>query len=299
MNPAEYLRTPPEALMAKHAKTFSFAAAVLSSEQLREVARLYRLCRVIDDCADELPGEEGRRYLNLFLLGIAGKSSEFGDAFRELENLGVEKRHLSALIQGGLLDLNNQPILETQDVLHYCFLVAGVVGVMMCPLLGVRDPQALPYARDLGIAMQLTNICRDVKADAQINRVYLPDLGLSARELAGLSSTPKNVRASVKHWLSEADAFYESAYQGLAFLPLRARVCILIAGQVYRAIGQKVLRRDCDVLSGRVYLSKLEKTWVVFKSLPRLLRLNFWRRPKRRQELESDRFLRAVEDFYA
>lgn len=285
--------------MAKHAKTFSFAAAVLSAEQLRNVARLYQLCRVIDDCADEMGEEAGRAYLQAFQKGIDGEDSDFGRAFRRLEILGVERRHLSALIQGGLFDLNQTPVHRADDLLHYCYLVAGVVGVMMCPLLGVKESEALPYARDLGIAMQLTNISRDVKADAEIDRVYLPSLNLSAEALAQDTRTAGDVQKSVAKWLDEADRFYESAYQGLAFLPLRARFCILIAGQVYRAIGHKIRAQGFDVHSGRVFLAKWEKIWVVVKSLPRILHLRFWCRPSTRRALESDALLQKVEASYA
>lgn len=295
MNPIEYLNTAPEALMSQHAKSFSFAASVLSGKQLQDIARLYQLCRVIDDCADELPPPEGLKYLCDFQNALSGDSSEFNLAYRPLQQLGIESKHLRALIQGGLFDVKCETVILDQDLIRYCYLVAGVVGVMMCTLLGAQDSRAKLYARDLGIAMQLTNICRDVKVDAEKGRIYLPGLQFSSHHLASAEFTPLELRTCVQRWLDEADLYYESAYKGLSFLPLRARFCILVAGEVYRAIGHKIRSQSYEVHSGRAYLTKIEKIFVVIKSLPRLFFPNFWRKPVLREQLAFDEFLSNVE----
>lgn len=298
MNPLDYLAIEPRYLMAQHAKTFAFAGAVLSKDQLGPIARLYQICRVIDDCADELPPIEGRQWLQKLKTSLVSGSDQFGKAFRDVESRGVERRYVAALIEGGLFDVDQRSIQTEGDLLHYCYLVAGVVGLMMCPLLGGRSGLAQSYARDLGIAMQLTNICRDVRLDASMGRIYLPDSQSNVLALAQAKSTPDGVKSCLRKWLGEADRFYESAYLGLAFLPLRARFCILIAGEVYRAIGAKIRRSDYEVHARRVYLTKMEKVVVACKALRRTLRLSFWIKPRTRRWLAADELLRGVEALY-
>jgi phytoene synthase len=156
------------------------------------------------------------------------------------------------------------PPSDDDELLRYCYRVASTVGLMMCAVLGVREPSAFPHAVDLGVAMQLTNICRDVREDARMGRVYLP---ASRLEAAGL--TPDDLLQDrvdrealarvVADLLHLADRYYASADAGMRWIPARARTAIVVASRVYRAIGVKLRRRGCDAWSGRTVVGGVEK----------------------------------------
>src|SRR5690606_4571262 len=131
------------------------------------------------------------------------------------------------------------------------------------------DARALAHAVDLGIAMQLTNICRDVAEDASRGRVYLPRCrleaaGTSPEEIVSGRAAPAKVAAVVRDLLDLADAYYESADAGMRFIPDRARLAILVASRIYRAIGWRLRRRGGDALAGRTVVPAHEKAAWVF-----------------------------------
>ncbi len=206
----------------------------------------------------------------------------------KLESYGISKSYLNILVEGALFDVNKKTIQTQSDLIRYCFHVAGVVGLMMCPLIFVRDRKAHAFAVDLGIGMQLTNICRDVLEDAKNERIYLPSLDLKEKNvnLFGLTSQIKitsdsgneiaNLKELVKRQLDLADVYYKSSFKGLAYIPLRPRFAILLASNIYKAIGDKIRKQGYNVLSGRTYLSKTEKVWVSIKAFFKVFHKNFW-----------------------
>ncbi len=273
----------PQAIMAAHGKSFYFASLFFPQSQFADIALLYSVCRYIDDTADEQSAEAARPALTRIRQQIedANVQGPLRPALDRLFALGVEKKHLLELIDGAEFDARGETVTDRHMLIQYSYWVAGVVGLMMCPLLGTRDPEAGPYAADLGIGMQITNICRDVLGDALNGRTYLPGLDLK-QLLAG--ETPENVRRIVKEHLDLADSYYESGYRGLGFLPFRARLCIVLAGEVYRHIGEKIREKNYNVLRGRVYLTYFEKVRVALKCVVFLLQPRFWR-PRRQLEL--------------
>ena len=276
------LRTEPTQVMAEKGKSFYFASFFFSSDRMRRIARLYQICRYIDDCADEQNPELAKASLTRLIADVEDlqRESDFQNAVREVEGFGVKRRHLRELLAGAQFDAEGGVIETDQDLLTYCYLVAGVVGVMMCPLLGCKDPSARSAAINLGIAMQLTNICRDIRQDYESGRWYLPrqNSKVCLESLSSQSSeTPRELKDLVQHYLSIADDYYQRGYQGLAYLPLRSRFCILIAGEVYRAIGTKIRKQGFQVLSGRTYLHFSEKLFVAIKALRLLWQPRFWR----------------------
>jgi phytoene synthase len=166
--------------------------------------------------------------------------------------LGEHPLALSAL--GDLVDtvrrdLDLVRMANQAELLRYCYGVAGTVGVMMTCLLNAREREkALPHAIDLGIAMQLTNISRDVLDDAHLNRLYLPADG-AAGTIAPEDIVAGNRAARHQAWLGARDllgtseAYYRSGWQGLGYLPFRARLAIAVAAKVYRQIGRQILQR--------------------------------------------------------
>jgi phytoene synthase len=255
---------------------------VFRKERLVKIALLYRLCRFIDDCADELPEQESDRAIVEILndLDDPSRETQVNRLVSQVEQWGVRRDYIRELVIGAQFDAKGGDVSTTTDLMVYCYRVAGVVGLMMCPLIGVSSREAYPHAIDLGIGMQLTNICRDIREDALKGRSYLPvemlkRVGLEQQHLMA-SQTPDLLKILVKRCLDEADRYYLSAYEGLAFIPIRPRFVILLAGEVYRHIGIKIRNNDYDVLTGRTYLSKPEKFWVAFKTLFKVAMPRFW-----------------------
>jgi phytoene synthase len=180
-----------------------------------------------------------------------------------------------ALLTGMEMDLRSWQVRDEEELIHYCYHVAGVVGLMMCRVMGVHDPAAMKHAVDLGIAMQLTNIARDVGEDWSIGRSYLPkswtDLGLpeqvgtlpkasNADRSNALSN--ENVQASVERIVRSAEGYYRSGLAGLSYLPSSCRPAICLAAKVYREIGREILRRESRVMDGRISISPARIAWI-------------------------------------
>ena len=278
-----YLDTNSKEVMQKHGKSFYFASQIFSQDQFVKIANLYQFCRYVDDLADEFEPEESKRLLSKLKTELENNSlsGEHKILVQDLIKEGIKPSFMIELIDGALFDLHNGKIESLQNLMVYCYQVAGVVGLMMCPLLGVTDASARSHAIDLGIGMQLTNITRDILEDARNDRFYIPESFLLEKQISKSSlrvvgRTQDSTREVVKCLLDQADQYYFSARQGFGFIPLRARIAILIASEVYRSIGVKIRRNNFEVLKGRTYLSKKEKILVSLKSLRFLFHPSFW-----------------------
>lgn len=261
-----YLLESPQKIMAHHGKSFYFASLIFSDQSFFKVSSLYAFCRYVDDCADELKPDEATIALKniQYHLDNPQHISELQNSISKLESFGVQRKYMNELLQGALFDVEGKKVQTEEDLNRYCYLVAGVVGLMMCPLIGVKDDKALEHAIALGMGMQITNICRDVLEDTQNGRNYIPSSQLTLEE-------------NLKNLLDQADKYYFKAYAGLGYIPFRSRLCILVAGEVYRAIGTKIRKNSYNVLAGRTYLNIFEKIFVVVKTLPQLLTTSFWK----------------------
>lgn len=283
----QYLSQDPGELMADHGKSFHFASMIFSRERFIQIAKLYKICRYIDDAADELAPEESRKALAAITAELSRPAGEqpasvFGQMVAEVESFGVTRPQLLELAAGAKFDADGGDIPTDDQLIVYSYQVAGVVGLMMCPLLGVKDQAGHRHAIDLGIGMQLTNICRDVLEDAQQGRVYLAGsrwqaAGLTMAGMATRGATPNELKGIVADTLALAERYYQSGYGGLSYIPLRPRLCILLAGEIYRHIGVTLLKQECPVLDGRVFVSLPRKVWIALKTLPKVFAKAFWR----------------------
>ena len=289
----KHLYQNSKVVLKENGKSFYFAGVLLGQKRLEPIAKLYAVCRYIDDCADENSPEVARPLIlaakqivqalaehktfptNDQQLNLDTHHQIFAEYTRELIQLGVNPTNILELIAGAEFDLNDNEITELKELLHYCYLVAGVVGLMMCPLLGTKALEAAPYATDLGIGMQLTNICRDILADFRNSRIYLPELRKWKADLHREDSSFE-IKKIVKKYLDLADEFYINAYRGISYLPLRSRLTILIAGEVYRHIGVKIRKNQYETLHGRTSLSIFEKAGVALWSIRFLFKKCFW-----------------------
>lgn len=252
MNPAI------EDVIAKHSKSFSLASRLLDRASRDDVAVLYAWCRRADDEVDLAPVTERRERVDRLddELTAVYEGRSVGEpvlvAFQELvQRRGIPREYPLALLAGMRSDVGAVRIATTDELLVYCHRVAGVVGLMLCHVFGLSDESARENAAHLGIAMQLTNICRDVREDAERDRRYLP-MDLVASFDGQQSSKRELVRRCVARLLALAEQYYRSADAGFHALPFRAALAARAARKVYAAIGDELASRQFDALAGRV-----------------------------------------------
>ncbi len=176
-----------------------------------------------------------------------------------------------ALLEGFAWDAEGRRYATLAAVKAYAARVAGTVGVMMALVMGARSREALARAADLGIAMQLTNIARDIGEDARAGRCYLPQAwlagaGLAEQDIAAASDAPEAVRAMTRALLEEADGLYRSGLAGLAHLPMTCRPAIRAAALIYARIGGVIARSGYDSVSGRAVVSRRRKAALAAKA---------------------------------
>ncbi|MEM1203002.1 MAG: phytoene desaturase family protein [Acidobacteriota bacterium] len=265
-------------IMAQRAKTFNFAARLLPREVRDEVAILYRFCRTVDDLADELPDpREGRRWLDQVYADLGSGHSDLppvADFLELARRRDVPREYARELVRGLRSDLGTVRFATVDDLVRYCYQVASTVGVMMCRLLRTTAPDAVLYAIDLGIAMQLTNIARDVREDLAEGRIYLPASWVSPsvveRGVAGDAAASADTYGAVERLLTLAEDYYRSADIGIELLPPAARWAILTASRSYEAIGHGIRATGPGYWRKRVYTSTRLKVWESLRSAGKL-----------------------------
>ncbi len=269
-----------------YAKTFYMATRFLPNEKQRSIFAIYGLCRYLDNLVDEfedlaenqsLDINEIDSKLNSFkqsLIAIyKGQRSEdpilaaFADTLKKY-NIPIDLPFL--LIDGVRSDLDKNRYNNFQELYDYSYKVASVVGLMTSRVFGYEDESALEYAIDLGIAMQLTNILRDVGEDLDRNRIYLPEdelamFGVTERDLLNRDSS-ENFIELMKFQVNRARKYYEKADKGISMLNKDSRLPVYLARYNYSRILDKIEENNYDVYSERAYLNSFEK----FTILPRI-----------------------------
>jgi len=175
-------------------------------------------------------------------------------------------------VQGVQSDLEPVRIATVGDLLVYAYRVAGTVGAMMAPMLGADDDAAVGPAVDLGMAMQLTNIARDVLEDAQADRRYLPAAWVDLPPAAIAAASPAaraRVPPALLDLLALADRYYARGRAGLPHLPLRARTTVAVAADLYRAIGTVIRERDGAYWQGRAVVAKPRRFAIATRAIVR------------------------------
>jgi phytoene synthase len=240
---------------------------------------LYAYCRRVDDAIDCVPAAEQPSALSALraeLEGVYGAlplRDPLLVAMRALVRAReIPRQYLEELLLGMEMDVQGARYPNVPQLLRYCHRVAGVVGLMMCHAMGVRRSRALLHAAHLGIAMQLTNIARDVLEDWERGRLYLPaDLlarhGAPRLETALGGRLPPSgvpaVAAALVELLELADEYYRSGEAGLRELSLRCAFGVRVARAVYSEIGAVLRARACDPLVGRAVVGTGRKLWLV------------------------------------
>ena len=263
----------PEALFRAKSRTFSLAARLFSKEDQMAVARLYAFCRILDDLADAsaLGETEALEQVIRELNPDVGATDPLVLDFLGLASeRGLSLQAATLLAQALRADCGAREIDSEGELLNFAFGVAGTVGVLMCPVLGVEESNALPFALDLGIALQLTNIARDVVEDAGRKRFYLPRTWIEPEvienAIAGEVGAIQAVDAAIERLLNLAELFYESAFAGFWFIGARNRRAVFFASMLYREIGRSLLRMESGAWRKRRILSGVEKLKVSMRA---------------------------------
>lgn len=264
-----------------HSRTFSLAARFLPRPVQMPVATLYLYCRRVDSIADQRVLEIGadraldevarvREHLHATLTGEPPSNEILWRRLAEVhEHYNLHPGPLNELLEGAVWDLKNRPIRSKKDLVDYSNLVGGSVGAMMLPFLSkkARFDDLESAARQLGIAMQITNIVRDVGEDIeQLNRVYLPTAwmrtkGISREALAD-GRCVSGYRELIEKTMSLAETQYRNSNEGIAALPFRTRIGIRAAARMYREILNEVRANEYDNLNRRAYVSLGRKLFV-------------------------------------
>jgi phytoene synthase len=270
-------------VLAQHSKSFALAGRLFPRGPREDAAAVYAWCRRCDDAVDLTdPCQQAAALLRLreqlgALYAGAPTTDPILSAFQEV----VRERQIPScypeeLLEGLAMDVEFRRYETMDDLLLYSYRVAGTVGLMMCHVMGVADGRALRHAAHLGMAMQLTNICRDVMEDWGRRHIYLPDEVLGrevARQLWARRGEPLPVElrgeiaAGVERLLAQAALLYRSGDAGMRWLSWRCAVSVRTARYVYSAIGRVIASRDHDVWAGRAVVPLRTKLLYVGRAL--------------------------------
>lgn len=254
-------------VVRSHGRTFYFASQFLPPPRRRAIHAAYAFCRVADDIVDRAPTTGtalAARALDGWGAELDTPRNPIAVAFATARAIyGVPVEPARDLLRGVAMDLTPRRYATWDDLRLYCYRVAGTVGLMATPILGGTNPAALPRAVDLGIAMQLTNILRDVAEDARMGRIYLPLEDLAAfgcdpeAILAGYTSG--RFRELIAFEIARARALYDSARLGIPSLCPAGKLTTLASAHLYGKILNRIEEQGCDVFAGRAYIPTSRK----------------------------------------
>ena len=264
-----------------YAKSFNWSGFFLPKKIYSKCSKLYDFCRTIDNIADQNTDLNiKKKELQEFKIKFEQNNQEDSviKNMRDLMNeSNISKKIVDDLFDGVESDLKQEVRLKTEkELLVYSYRVAGTVGLMMAKIFGVKKKESLQRAIDLGIAMQLTNISRDVLEDEKKNRVYL-------------IRNSKDTMLDIKNIISKADSFYDSSFIGIKDIPLNYRFSIVVARRLYRQIGKKILqKKDIDSYrkAGKIYVSNFGKIVQTIFALLDFIMLFFMKPGKHEKENE-------------
>ena len=275
------------AVIRKHSRSFSLAARWLPIDIRGDVEKLYAWCRWCDEAVDSA-GDQNEAASRLAVLRediqrvFEGKKVQHpaSEWLADLvQSRGIRQTDALDLLDGMEMDLHLGQVQNEEGLLRYCYCAAGVVGLMMCRVMGVKSQLAEKHAIDLGVAMQLTNIARDIAEDWNRGRCYIPKTWLQVK-LPGHASSPMDlengsvrppshddISKCVERLLAIAEVRYTSGLRGIAMLPLGCRPAIDLAAKLYREIGREISRRETRVMDGLIEFPGMRITFVACNAL--------------------------------
>src|SRR4051794_31489486 len=269
-------------ILKRQSRSFFAASCLLPARVRAPATALYAFCRVADDAVDG-PCAAGaiQRLERRLHHAYSGRPdhSPVDRAFAwAVSALAIPRAVPDALLEGFAWDEGGRRYESAEDLEAYAVRVAGTVGVMMSLVMGVREPRALARAIDLGVAMQLTNIARDIGEDARCGRLYLPldwmeEAGLCPQEMLESPSPSRALGRVTRRLLAAAEHFYRRSEAGIAALPRDCRPAIMAARLVYAAIGAEIARSGHDSVTTRAVVPGRQKAALLARAYPASLRL--------------------------
>ena len=275
----------PHNYLSIYAKSFNWAGFFLPKETYKNCSLLYDFCRTVDNIVDD----EGKldikkKNLLIFKKNFFNKnfsSSKIKNMWKLIDEFSISTKIIDDLFDGIETDLEEKVLLRNEkDLLIYSYRVAGTVGLMMAKILRVKSDLALASAIDLGIAMQLTNIARDVIEDENRNRRYID-----------------NDFNKIKETIKLADTFYNSSFRSIGEIPISCRFAILVARRVYRQIGNEIIKkRDFEDYkkSGKIFVTNFGKVKQTFLSIYDFILLIFLKPNKHNLDFHHIKLRREI-----
>ena len=264
------------ATLKANSKTFHAASLLLPARVRAPASVLYGFCRLADDAVDVDGGKDGavdrlRQRLDRVYAGRPDPVAEDRALAAVVAEFGIPRQMPDFLLEGLAWDVQGRRYESLDELLAYAARVAGAVGAMMSLLMGVREPAALARACELGVAMQLSNIARDVGEDARMGRLYLPrrwmvEAGLDPDAWLRNPQFDARLASVVQRLLAEAEALYARVGAGVAELPLGCRPGINAARFMYAEIGRELLRRGADSVSQRTVVPGRRKALLLLRA---------------------------------
>jgi phytoene synthase len=256
-----------DALTRTHSRTFHMASGLLPEPKRRAIRALYAFCRRTDDLVDRADGDTRPSLEAWRARALAGDPS--GDdpvalAWADTRiRYRIPQRYAEQLVEGVAQDLTTARYATFDELSAYCYGVASTVGLMAMHIIGFSGPEAVPYAVRLGVALQLTNILRDVDEDWRAGRLYLPQDELAAFSLTEADIAARRINdrwlAFLRFQIERVHCLYANSLPGIAFLAPAGRFAIAAAAELYRAILEDILANGGDIFSRRAYVSRWEK----------------------------------------
>ena len=262
---------------AQSGSSFHYSFRLLDPARRTAITALYAFCREVDDAVDEVADPDVAR------VKLAWWRTEVDALFKGsphhpvamallpvVRRYGLPEAHLQTVIDGMQMDLDTVRYLDFAGLELYCHRVAGVVGLMSAEIFGYADPATRGYARDLGVAFQLTNIIRDVGEDARRGRIYLPQddlarFGVASSDLLRAKSSPEFARLMAFE-VDRARSWYDRALGQLPASDRRAQRAGLAMAAIYRTLLDEIARDGYRVLDRRIALTPLRKLWIATRA---------------------------------
>lgn len=272
-----------EVITAAHSKSFSFASGLLPEEKRSAVRALYAFCRTVDDIVDEVELKKDQDFELDYWRNIVQSASAPTDdlvatAWADtLARYHIPRHYALQLIDGVARDLSQSRYQTFDDLATYCYGVASTVGLMSMYIVGFKNNDAVPYAIKLGVALQMTNILRDVGEDYRNGRLYLPreellTYGIREEDIVAGHVT-ENWRQFMKFQIERTRNLYEESWAGVKLLEREGQLAIGAASVFYASILEDIEKHDYDVFSRRASLGmfgklrKIPALWWRVKSL--------------------------------
>ena len=265
-------------LMRKHGKTFYWASFFLDKSKMQAIYSIYSFCRKVDDMVDEAKNRDiAKKRLLIFMEAWKrGKSHPVINLLSDIpkENWPNQKL-VKNFLNGQISDIKFSSFKSEKSLIIYCYQVAGTVGLMVCDIFGVKDKKMRYFAIDLGIAMQLVNISRDIYEDSLRNRVYLPESLIgkySAKEIANPNKeAARKIDEARKKIIKLANIYFDSASRAIDHLPKGASLAVKLASALYQQIGYQLMNAQYVHNEKRCYVSNFSKLLITLGIITKYL----------------------------